>query len=124
MRVWTVGLVPAIRKLSQEPLQVNLAISLHGPTDELRSRTMPVNRKYPIKELLDACKDYIAATRRQVTFEYVLLAGINDTPEYAHRLGGLLAPLYQIAQFNSIPGNVTSSNYRTPGGAGYRDFRN
>src|ERR1700681_3635682 len=84
MTVSTVGLVPAIRKLSQEPLQVNLAISLHAPTDELRSRTMPVNRKYPLQELLAACQDYIAATRRQVTFEYVLLAGVNDTPEYAH----------------------------------------
>src|SRR3954449_596417 len=73
MTVSTVGLVPAIRKLSQEPLQVNLAISLHAPTDELRSQTMPVNRKYPLTELLAACKDYIAATHRQVTFEYVLL---------------------------------------------------
>src|SRR5438128_7413344 len=61
MTVSTVGLVPAIHKLSQEPLQVNLAISLHAPTDELRSRTMPVNRKYPLPDLLDACKDYIAA---------------------------------------------------------------
>ncbi len=75
MTVSTVGLVPAIRRLSQEQLQVNLAISLHAPTDELRSRTMPVNRKYPIGELIAACQDYIAATHRQVTFEYVLLAG-------------------------------------------------
>src|SRR5436309_1400845 len=124
MTVSTVGLVPAIRKLSQEPLQVNLAISLHAPTDELRSRTMPVNRKYPIKELLDACKDYIAATRRQVTFEYVLLAGINDTPEYAHRLGELLAPLQQFAHVNCIPVNVTSADYRPPSGEAIRAFRN
>src|SRR2546425_6542209 len=62
MTVSTVGLVPAIRKLSQEPLQVNLAISLHAPTDELRNQTMPINRKYPSEELLAACKDYIAAT--------------------------------------------------------------
>ncbi|HEY6284863.1 MAG TPA: 23S rRNA (adenine(2503)-C(2))-methyltransferase RlmN, partial [Ktedonobacteraceae bacterium] len=74
MTVSTVGLVPAIRKLSQEQLQVNLAISLHAPTDELRSRTMPINKKYPLEELIAACKDYIAATGRQVTFEYVLLA--------------------------------------------------
>ncbi len=124
MTVSTVGLVPAIRKLSQEPLQVNLAISLHAPTDELRSRTMPVNRKYPIKELLDACKDYIAATRRQVTFEYVLLAGINDTPEYAHRLGELLAPLQQFAHVNCIPVNATSADYRAPSGEAIRAFRN
>lgn len=123
MTVSTVGLVPAIRKLSQEPLQVNLAISLHAPTDELRSRTMPVNRKYPIKELLDACKDYIAATRRQVTFEYVLLAGVNDTPEYAHKLGELLAPLEQFAHVNCIPVNATSADYRPPSGEAIRAFR-
>lgn len=124
MTVSTVGLVPAIRKLSQEPLQVNLAISLHAPTDELRSRTMPVNRKYPLQELLAACKDYIAATKRQVTFEYVLLAGVNDTAEYAHLLGKLLAPLKQFAHVNCIPVNATSASYRTPGPEAIRAFRN
>jgi 23S rRNA (adenine2503-C2)-methyltransferase len=123
MTVSTVGLVPAIRKLSQEQLQVNLAISLHAPTDELRSSTMPVNRKYPIKELLAACQDYISATRRQVTFEYVLLAGINDTPEYAHLLGELLAPLKQFAHVNCIPVNATSAAYRPPSGEAIRTFR-
>jgi 23S rRNA (adenine2503-C2)-methyltransferase len=123
MTVSTVGLVPAIRKLSQEQLQVNLAISLHAPTDELRSTTMPVNRKYPIKELLAACQDYIAATRRQVTFEYVLLAGVNDTPKYAHLLGELLAPLHQFAHVNCIPVNATSAAYRPPDGQAIRTFR-
>ncbi len=123
MTVSTVGLVPAIRKLSNEPLQVNLAISLHAPTDELRGRTMPVNRKYPLKELLAACADYIAATRRQVTFEYVLLAGVNDTPEYAHKLGELLAPLGQFAHVNCIPVNATSADYKTPGPESIRAFR-
>jgi 23S rRNA (adenine2503-C2)-methyltransferase len=124
MTVSTVGLVPAIRKLSQEPLQVNLAISLHAPTDELRSQTMPVNRKYPLKEVLAACQDYIAATGRQVTFEYVLLAGVNDTPEHAHQLGELLAPLKQFAHVNCIPVNATSADYRPPGGDAIRTFRN
>jgi 23S rRNA (adenine2503-C2)-methyltransferase len=124
MTVSTVGLVPAIRKLSQEPLQVNLAISLHAPTDELRNQTMPVNRKYPLQELLAACKDYIAATRRQVTFEYVLLAGVNDTPAYAHLLGELLAPLEQFAHVNCIPVNATSASYRAPGPQAIRTFRN
>jgi len=123
MTVSTVGLVPAIRKLSQEPLQVNLAISLHAPTDELRSQTMPINRKYPLEELLAACKDYIAATGRQVTFEYVLLSGVNDTAEYAHRLGELLAPLKQFAHVNCIPVNATSADYRPPGGEAIRAFR-
>jgi 23S rRNA (adenine2503-C2)-methyltransferase len=124
MTVSTVGLVPAIRKLSQEPLQINLAISLHAPTDELRSRTMPVNKKYPLKELLAACRDYIAATGRQVTFEYVLLAGVNDTTEYAHQLGELLAPLRQFAHVNCIPVNATSADYRPPSGEAIRAFRN
>jgi len=123
MTVSTVGLVPAIRKLSQEPLQVNLAISLHAPTDELRSQTMPINRKYPLEELLAACKDYIAATGRQVTFEYVLLSGVNDTAEYAHLLGELLAPLKQFAHVNCIPVNATSADYRPPGGEAIRAFR-
>lgn len=123
MTVSTVGLVPAIYKLSQEPLQVNLAISLHAPTDELRSQTMPINKKYPLEELLAACKDYIAATGRQVTFEYVLLSGVNDTAEYAHRLGELLAPLKQFAHVNCIPVNATSADYRPPGGEAIRAFR-
>jgi 23S rRNA (adenine2503-C2)-methyltransferase len=124
MTVSTVGLVPAIRKLSQEPLQVNLAISLHAPTDELRGQTMPVNRKYPLKELLAACRDYIAATGRQITFEYVLLAGVNDTAECAHQLGALLAPLKQFAHVNCIPVNATSADYRPPSGEAIRAFRN
>jgi 23S rRNA (adenine2503-C2)-methyltransferase len=123
MTVSTVGLVPAIRKLSQEPLQVNLAISLHAPTDELRNQTMPINRKYPLEELLAACKDYITATGRQVTFEYVLLAGVNDTAAHAHRLGELLAPLKQFAHVNCIPVNATSADYRPPGGEAIRSFR-
>ncbi|HET9920887.1 MAG TPA: 23S rRNA (adenine(2503)-C(2))-methyltransferase RlmN, partial [Ktedonobacteraceae bacterium] len=123
MTVSTVGLVPAIRKLSQEPLQVNLAISLHAPTDELRGQTMPINRKYPLPELMAAVQDYIAATGRQVTFEYVLLAGVNDTPEYAHKLGELLAPLKQFAHVNCIPVNATSASYKTPGPEAIRAFR-
>src|SRR5450755_457878 len=123
MTVSTVGLVPAIRKLSQEPLQVNLAISLHAPTDALRNQTMPINRKYPLQELLAACKDYIAATKRQVTFEYVLLSSVNDTPAHAHQLAALLAPLKQFAHVNCIPVNATAASYRTPGPAAIRTFR-
>jgi 23S rRNA (adenine2503-C2)-methyltransferase len=123
MTVSTVGLIPAIRKLAAEPLQVNLAISLHAPTDELRKRTMPVNRKYPLRELLAACQEYIDATHRQVTFEYVLLAGVNDTPEYAHLLGQLLSPLGQFAHVNCIPVNTTSADYHAPGPDVIRAFR-
>jgi 23S rRNA (adenine2503-C2)-methyltransferase len=123
MTVSTVGLVPAIRKLSYEPLQVNLAISLHAPTDELRGQTMPVNRKYPIAELIAACKDYIAETGRQVTFEYVLLSSVNDTPMHAHQLGELLAPLKQFAHVNCIPVNATDAGYRPPTPESIRTFR-
>src|SRR5262249_7934455 len=114
---------PAIRKLSQEPLQVNLAISLHAPTNELRLQTMPVTRKYPLPELLAACQDYIATTGRQVTFEYVLLSGVNDTNIHAHQLGELLAPLKQFAHVNCIPVNATSAGYRPPGPDAIRSFR-
>ncbi len=123
MTVSTVGLVPAIHKLSQEQLQVNLAISLHAPTDELRSQTMPINKKYPLEELIAACKDYIAATGRQVTFEYVLLAGVNDTAEYAHLLGTLLAPLKQFAHVNCIPVNATSADFKSPNDEAISVFR-
>src|SRR6266496_1144323 len=123
MTVSTVGLVPAIRKLSQEQLQVNLAISLHAPRDELRSQTMPINKKHPLEELIAACKDYIAATGRQVTFEYVLLAGVNDTAEYAHLLGTLLAPLKQFAHVNCIPVNATSADFKSPNDEAISVFR-
>lgn len=105
-------------------MQVNLAISLHAPTDELRSQTMPINRKYPLHELLAACKDYITATRRQVTFEYVLLADINDTASHAEQLATLLAPLQQFAHVNCIPVNATTASYSTPGPDAIRAFRN
>jgi 23S rRNA (adenine2503-C2)-methyltransferase len=124
MTISTVGVVPAIRKLSQEPLQVNLAISLHAPTDELRGQTMPINRKYPLEELFSACNDYIAETGRQVTFEYVLLSGVNDTPEHAQQLAELLIPLKQFAHVNCIPVNATAASYRTPGPDAIRAFRN
>src|SRR6266568_1869353 len=124
MTVSTVGLVPAIRRLSQESLQINLAISLHAPTDELRSQTMPINKKYPLEDLIAACKDYIAATGRQVTFEYVLLAGVNDTAEYAHLLATLLAPLKQFAHVNCIPVNATSADFKSPSDEAISVFRN
>jgi 23S rRNA (adenine2503-C2)-methyltransferase len=124
MTISTVGVVPAIRKLSQEPLQVNLAISLHAPTDELRGQTMPVNRKYPLQELFSACNDYIAETGRQVTFEYVLLSDVNDTPAHAQQLADLLVPLKQFAHVNCIPVNATAASYRTPGPDAIRAFRN
>ncbi len=94
MTISTVGLVPQILKLAREPFQVNLAVSLHAPDDETRSETMPVNRRYPIAKLLDACKRYVERTNRKVFFEYVLLEGQNDSVKQARTLGKLLEGMF------------------------------
>ncbi len=103
--VSTVGLVPAIRRFASEGLQVGLAISLHAADDEERSRLMPVNRRYPIGELIDACRDYVAESGRRVTFEWALIAGENDDEATARRLGRLLQGL--TCHVNLIPLNPT-----------------
>ncbi len=90
--VSTVGLVPGILRLADAPLPINLAISLHAADDETRSEMMPVNKRYPIEELIAATRTYTEKTRRRVSFEYVLLKEKNDFPEQAARLGQLLRP--------------------------------
>jgi 23S rRNA (adenine2503-C2)-methyltransferase len=119
----TVGLVPGILRLADEGLQINLAISLHAPNNAMRRATMPVTRKYPLEEVLAACRTYAARTNRQVTFEYVLLAGLNDGVAHAAELARLLAPLRQLAHVNLIPVNATAADYRPPAGAVIRAFR-
>ena len=110
--VSTCGLVPKIRKFAQENVQYNLAISLHGSNDELRSRLMPINRKYHLVELIDSIKFYLENTNRRVTFEYLLLAGINDTEQNAKELKDLLKGLN--AYINIIPYNeVQENDYHT-----------
>jgi 23S rRNA (adenine2503-C2)-methyltransferase len=99
----TVGLVPAIRRFAAEKRQVNLAISLHAADDELRTSMLPVNKSYPIDEVLDACRDYIAATGRRLTFEWALVNGVNDTPEQARMLAGKLKGM--LCHVNAIPLN-------------------
>ena len=89
----TVGLPQGIRKMADEPLQVNLAVSLHAPNDDLRTQLVPVNHRYPIAEVMAAVKDYIAGTHRRVTFEYALMNGINDTAGAGPATGALLKPL-------------------------------
>lgn len=123
MTVSTVGLVPGILRLADEPLQVNLAISLHAPNNEMRLRTMPVTRKYPIEQVLAAVRTYAAKTGRQVTFEYVLLSGVNDAEEHARELAALLAPLKQLGHVNLIPVNKTAAGYEPPSGERIRAFR-
>ncbi|MFL6585247.1 MAG: 23S rRNA (adenine(2503)-C(2))-methyltransferase RlmN [Chthoniobacterales bacterium] len=98
----TSGLAPQIRKLANEPTQFRLAISLHGATDEVRNQIMPVNRKYNLETLLDACDEYVAKKRR-LMFEYILIAGVNDTDEQAHLLARHARRL--SAKINLIPYN-------------------
>jgi 23S rRNA (adenine2503-C2)-methyltransferase len=101
----TVGLVPQIDRFANEGVQVNLAISLHAPTDEQRSRIMPINTRYPIAELMSACDRYIAVTNRKIFFEYVMLRDVNDDAASAHALASLMRR--NLRHVNLIPYNVT-----------------
>jgi len=103
MTISTSGLAPQIRKLAVEPMQFRLAISLHGATDEVRNRLMPVNKKYPLSELTAACEDYQKVKGRMITLEYILIAGINDSLEQTRPLATLAKRLY--AKVNLIPYN-------------------
>ena len=102
----TVGIVPNIEKLAEENLQLTLAVSLHAPNDALRTRLLPVNKTYPIERLMTACRHYAAQTHRRLTFEYVLLKGVNDEPEHARELARLVRGM--PAAVNIIPYNPTS----------------
>jgi 23S rRNA (adenine2503-C2)-methyltransferase len=100
----TVGIVPGLEQLAAEPLMPNLAISLHATTDEQRTALVPPNRKYPLAAILDACRRFPLKKRSRITFEYVLLNDVNDTPEDARRLVRLLAGIR--AKVNLIPLNA------------------
>jgi 23S rRNA (adenine2503-C2)-methyltransferase len=102
----TVGLLPALEKLAREPLMPNLAISLHAPTDAQRGELVPINRKYGVADIIDACKRFPVRKRDRITFEYVMLAGVNDAPEDARRLAKLLAGVK--AKVNLIPLNAAA----------------
>jgi 23S rRNA (adenine2503-C2)-methyltransferase len=99
----TSGLAPQIRKLAMEPLQFRLAISLHGATDEVRNRIMPVNKKYPLAELVAACEDYQQIKGRMLTLEYLLIAGVNDSLQQIRPLAELAKRFF--AKVNLIPYN-------------------
>jgi 23S rRNA (adenine2503-C2)-methyltransferase len=119
----TAGVVPFIDRLAEEPYQVKLAVSLHAPNDALRSQLVPINRRWPIDELLAACRRYVARTGRRVTFEYVLIEDVNDdertAAELARRLRGLLCHV------NLIPYNPTPAAplFRRPGPERIERFR-
>ena len=102
----TCGIVPKIEEFMEHGKQVNLAISLHAPNDDLRSKLMPINKAYPLKELIQVLKKYVETTNRRVTFEYILLKGINDTPENALELSNLVKNLN--CYINLIPYNETN----------------
>ena len=104
MTVSTSGLAPQIERLAEEPLQVRLAISLHGASDAVRERIMPVNRKYPLARLFEALRVWTERRKQFLTFEYILIEGVNDALEEAERLARLTQPLR--AKVNLIPYNT------------------
>lgn len=119
----TAGVVPAIYKMAQ-CTEVALAISLHAPTDELRSQLVPLNKKYNIESLIDACRNYVdvLGERRSITIEYTLMRGVNDAPEHAHALAKVLRDLrckINLIPFNPFPG----SGYERPSGNSVRRFQ-
>ena len=107
----TVGWIPGIERLAREGPRVRLALSLHAPDDVLRSELMPVNDRYPLAAVLDACRGWRAARRKRVYIEYLMLAGVNDSPAQARELAGLLVPR-EAFKVNLIPYNPTGGELR------------
>jgi 23S rRNA (adenine2503-C2)-methyltransferase len=106
MTISTAGVAPGIMRLADETLEVGLAVSLHAPNDALRNELVPLNRRYPLAQVLDAVREYIARTRRRVTFEYALIQDVNDSIALAHETGRLLRGL--LCHVNLIPLNPTA----------------
>ena len=106
----TAGIPHRIRELARWPMQVGLAISLHAPNNDLRNRLVPINRRYPIEDLIAACKEYIKITNRRLTFEYALIWEVNDSVRHARELAKLLRGM--LCHVNLIPLNATSSEFR------------
>ncbi len=116
LTVSTVGIVPGIRALAARPLPVNLAVSLHAANDELRDRLVPINRRYPLDDLLAACAEHLATRNRRISFEWAMIDGVNDRAEDAAELAGLCRRLRPSAHVNLIPLNPTPG-YPTTGTA-------
>jgi 23S rRNA (adenine2503-C2)-methyltransferase len=108
--VSTSGLVPKIKKFAENGLQVNLAISLHAPNNEVRSSIMRINRSFPIEKLMEAVDYYIEETNRRVTFEYIMLSGVNDRPDHAQQLADLMKNKKKLVYVNLIPYNPVSEH--------------
>ncbi len=103
----TVGLIPMIQRFADEHRQVNLAVSLHAATNDLRNELLPINKKYPLEALMQACRDYVAKTHRRITFEWALIQGKNDGAQQAHALVKLLSNPKILCHVNIIPLNPT-----------------
>ncbi len=115
LTVSTVGIVPRIRQFAKEELAVNLAVSLHAPNDALRSSMVPINLRYPIEDLMAACRDYVETSHRRITFEYVLINGVNDGLEHAAELRDLLKGMLchlNLIPLNPVPGTGMSATHR------------
>jgi 23S rRNA (adenine2503-C2)-methyltransferase len=117
----TSGIVPGIERLGKEKIRPSLAISLNASSDEQRDALMPINRKYPLDVLLEACRNYPLRPREYFTFEYVLLGGVNDTPEDARRVVRLIARIR--AKVNLIPWNPGNLPYRAPTAESIEEFQ-
>lgn len=118
----TCGLVPQIKKLAKLDLQITLAISLHAPNDEIRKRLMPIAQKYTIKEVLDACREYIKITNKRITFEYSLIKGVNDSIENAYELSRILKGM--LCHVNLIPINeIREREYKKTDSKGVKEFK-
>ena len=108
----TCGVIPGIKKLQNENLQLTLSVSLHAPNDAVRTKLMPVNKKYPVDELLSACREYAQSTSRRISYEYAMFGGVNDTDECAVELANKLKGT--LAHINLIPANdVTESGLKS-----------
>jgi 23S rRNA (adenine2503-C2)-methyltransferase len=118
----TSGIIPGMERLAREKVRPKLAISLNASNDEQRNMLMPINRKYPLEALLETCKEYPLRAWEHLTFEYVLLGGVNDTPEDARRVVRLLAPLKSV-KVNLIPWNPGELPYQEPRDESIEIFR-
>lgn len=117
----TSGIVPGIERLAEEPIRPKLAISLNASSDEQRNVLMPINKKYPLRVLLDACKKFPRGSREYITFEYVLLGGVNDSPEDARRVAKMMADLGRV-KVNLIPWNPGALPYSEPSAESVAEF--
>jgi 23S rRNA (adenine2503-C2)-methyltransferase len=123
--VSTVGVAPAIRELAKEGLPITLALSLHAPNDALRATLIPTARKWKLEEILDACAEYAGRTHRNLTFEYLLIGGVNDEPAHAKELAALLRSKSLPGNVNLIPFNYveTPQGFRRPTRESVAKFR-